>query len=352
MSNTEITHHWKWIVSDAYAGIRADRAIVDAIAANEGNWVPARSESDTFSRSRIQSLIEAGFVTRSGENLDSNEKLKTADTIEIKVPKARALDLSPEARTDVGILYEDEHLIVVNKPQRLSVHPSDTEPSGTLVNFLLHRLPNLAGIGGVQRPGIVHRIDKNTSGALVVAKSEIAHQRLVETFSKHEINRRYWALCYSAMKREIKEAFRYETLIDRDRNDRMRMTTQTKTGRKAISHFRTLEHFSSAPSRAPYASLVEAKLETGRTHQVRVHLTALGTSIIGDPVYGTPTERATKWTLLPDPAKKVVRQLPGQALHARTLGFKHPITRKELHFEAEPPSEFIELMRKLKSETS
>lgn len=352
MSNPKITHRWIWNVSEERSGIRADRALVDALRAHEGIWKPEPLDSESLSRSRIQTLIDEGHVVRFGARLEANEKLRTGDVIEIEIPEPRSLDLSPERRDDIEILFEDEHLIVVNKPQRLSVHPSDTEPGGTLVNFLLHHIPNLSAIGGVERPGIVHRIDKNTSGALVVAKSEIAHQRLVETFAKHEIIRRYWAICYGSLKGEPGKIVRHESLIARDPKDRLRMTTQIKEGRKAISFFRTLETFQSAKSGNPYASLIEARLETGRTHQVRVHLTALGASIMGDPLYGTPSERATKWLALPEEVRKQVQKLPGQALHARRLGFRHPLTGKELSFEAEPPSEFLELMRKLKGDST
>lgn len=352
MQNPKVAYRWTWTVNQERSGVRADRALVDALKAGEGVWSPNAPEFETFSRSRIQNLIEEGLILCSGSPLESSHKLSAGEKIEVAVPESRSLDLCPETRDDIEILYEDEHLIVVNKPQRLSVHPSDTEPGGTLVNFLVHHIPNLSAIGGVERPGIVHRIDKNTSGALVVAKSEIAHQRLVEIFAKHEIIRRYWAICYGAMKTQTGEIIRHESLIARDPKDRMRMTTRIREGRKAVSYFRMLDTFQEAKGGSPYASLIEAKLETGRTHQVRVHLTELGTSILGDPVYGTPSERATKWLALPDEIRKVVRMLPGQALHARILGFKHPVTGKELKFEAEPPSEFRELMRKLRSDST
>ena len=228
---------------------------------------------------------------------------------------------------------------MVNKPPGLTVHPSSTQKEGTLVHALLHHIKDLSGIGGVLRPGIVHRLDKDTSGALVISKSDRAHVALVEKFSKHDMERVYWALCYGSFKQP---SLKIETLIGRNPKDRKRMSSDVKTGRKAITHLKRLENFGS------YACWVQAQLETGRTHQVRVHLTGAGHSVLGDPVYGTPNSKSAKWLALPSEVREAVAQLPGQALHARVLGFEHPITKKRLRFEAEPPAEFRGVLEALK----
>jgi 23S rRNA pseudouridine1911/1915/1917 synthase len=251
----------------------------------------------------------------------------------------------PEDRP-LEVLFEDAHLLVLNKPPGLTVHPSETQVAGTLVHALLHHVKDLSGIGGVLRPGIVHRLDKNTSGALVVTKTDEAHRRLAEIFARHAIEREYWALCYGAL--GAREApMRVESLIGRHPQDRKRMSMTVKTGRRAVSEFATLERYGKG-SRPPFASLVRARLETGRTHQIRVHLTGLGHSVIGDPVYGVPGSRHAKWLDLPPEAREAAAGLPGQALHARVLGFEHPVTGRPVRVEAEPPESFRLLLAVLR----
>jgi 23S rRNA pseudouridine1911/1915/1917 synthase len=236
--------------------------------------------------------------------------------------------------------------VVVNKPPGLTVHPSETQMENTLVHALLHHIKDLSGIGGVLRPGIVHRLDKDTSGALVISKTDQAHHKLTEIFAAHAIERRYWAIAYGSPDTGPGNDLKVDTLIGRNPNDRKRMTTEVRDGRRAVSHVRRLEEYAQARAK-PFASLLEVRLETGRTHQVRVHLTKLGHSLLGDPVYGTPSARHTKWLALPEDVRRVVETLPGQALHARVLGFAHPITGAPLRFEAPPPEAFRLLLASL-----
>jgi 23S rRNA pseudouridine1911/1915/1917 synthase len=334
---------WSWVVAAEDAGLRADKAIHEAIEDDEsGEW---EGEPRPLSRSQLQKLIDQGRAHRNGEGLTSSVKLVAGDRIELDLPDPEPLELMPE-NIPLDVLYEDEHIVVVNKQPGLTVHPSSTQRTGTLVHALLHHCGrSLSGIGGVLRPGIVHRIDKDTSGALVVTKTDAAHSALAAVFARHEIERAYSALCFGAP--AWSGEHRCETLIARNPNDRLRMTTEVKEGRKAITRFRVLERYGVA-AKAPYASLVEARLETGRTHQVRVHLTALNHSILGDPVYGTPSSNQPKWKALPADVQEFVRKLPGQALHARVLGFRHPVNGAELRFEAPYPSEYQRLLDRLR----
>jgi 23S rRNA pseudouridine1911/1915/1917 synthase len=327
------THSQLWQVPKDLAGTRADRAISAAFP----EW----------SRSQIQKWIETQAIRSSSRELKANTPLLENEQIQICPPQARPLELTPE-NIPIEILYQDDHIAIVNKPPGLTVHPSETQQEGTLVHALLFHIKDLSGIGGVQRPGIVHRIDKDTSGALVITKTDAAHQVLSQVFAEHRLQRQYWALCFGAPDgRRIPSKGKIETLIGRHPTDRKKMSSEVKEGRKAITHYRVLETFQMPHQKAPFACLIEATLETGRTHQVRVHLTGLGHSLLGDPVYGTPSERAYKWEQLPKSIQKAVRELPGQALHARTLGFKHPITEVDLQFEAALPIAFSQLMTAL-----
>lgn len=353
MTRTEPTtppeNTWIWIIKDSdslRSGERADRAILEALEHDELE----------YSRSFLQKLMQDGHVLKNGSPCKASEKLEIGDRIEIRFPPPRTLELTPEDH-QIPILFEDEHLVVIDKPAGMTVHPSETQLTGTLVHALLFQIPNLSGIGGVMRPGIVHRLDKDTSGVMVVSKSDTAHRALVDLFSAHELERKYWALCYGVPADVIPgpsaaKSYRYETLIARNPNDRVRMTSDSKListekgARKAISNLRWIERFDR------FACLIEAELETGRTHQVRVHLTALGNSLLGDPLYGTPSSNATKWKALPAPVRPRVSELSGQALHARVLGFKHPITGEALRFEQAPPPAFQNLLAALKEHST
>ncbi|NDD92060.1 RluA family pseudouridine synthase, partial [bacterium] len=333
---------WKWTpkVPEMDAGERADVAILRAYQTGLGTFQTGEAaHAPPLSRSQLQKLMELNLVTVEGKALSAGTKLLALREVCIEIPAPRALELTPEDRP-LEILYQDDHLAVINKPAGLTVHPSETQREGTLVHALLHHIKDLSGIGGVLRPGIVHRLDKDTSGALVISKTDLAHQRLVETFAAHQIERRYWALCYGVWR--ASDETKIESTIGRNPNDRKKMTINVKEGRHAVTWVRSIETFGS------HACWLEARLETGRTHQVRVHLTSTGHSIMGDPVYGTPTSKNSKWLALPMNVRTHVRNLPGQALHARILGFQHPVTGKPLFFEAPPPKAWQELLDSLR----
>lgn len=336
---------WTWVVDASAAGARADKGIAEALESDGGEW---DGDAVPVSRSRLQKLMDDGRVLGDGIPLSRSAKLVAGASIQLRLPEPVPLDLVPED-IPLDVLYEDSDLIVVNKPPGLTVHPSETQRTGTLVHALLHHVKDLSGIGGALRPGIVHRIDKDTSGALVVTKTNEAHLALAAVFAKHEIERAYSALVYGAPRwgNGTADEYRMESLIARNPQDRMRMTTEVKTGRRAVTRFRCLEKYGHA-ERAPFAAHVEARLETGRTHQVRVHLTALNHSILGDPLYGVPSSNQPKWKALPADIQECVKNLPGQALHARVLGFRHPTTGREMRFEAPFPPEFARLLDSLK----
>ena len=304
----------------------------------------AEDEIPLLSRSQIQKLLESGLILINGAPIRAKDAIPFGASVELTVPAPVEISVEPED-IPIQILFEDSHLLVVNKPPGLTVHPSETQKSGTLVNALLYQVKDLSGIGGKLRPGIVHRIDKDTSGALVVSKTDQAHAGLSKLFASHTIERKYWALCYGAPSWNRTETFR--STLGRSPTDRKKMAVNVTPGREAISHFSLLESFQIS-SKNPHSSLIEAKLETGRTHQVRVHLNHLGHSLLGDPVYGTPTSNQPKWKALPRPVQEAVLQLPGQALHARVLGFIHPVTGAKLHFEAPLFSGFETLLNALK----
>jgi 23S rRNA pseudouridine1911/1915/1917 synthase len=331
---------WEWTVDDRRAGGRADRELLSAVAEGLGRW--ESSGATVLSRSQLQRLMEEGQVTQDGAALRPSSALRAGATVRVRVPAPRPVALVPEDRP-LEILHEDAHLLVLNKPPGLTVHPSPTQMEGTLVHALLHRMTDLSGIGGELRPGIVHRLDKDTSGALVVSKTDQAHRALVEIFSRHEIERAYWALCYGC---PAPLSGRIETHLGRNPADRKKMAVlpaRASGARLAITHYRVRECYGGAR----FASFVEATLETGRTHQIRVHLTSIGHGVLGDPVYGTPSARQPKWTALPEDVRAAVAAAGGQALHARVLGFTHPVTGERLRFEAAPPPAFRLLLEAL-----
>lgn len=334
---------WTWVVTESSAGSRADKVIVEAVESEDGEW---EGDPRPLSRSQLQKLIEEGRVLLDGKPIQRSGKLTAGCSVQIRFPAPEPLELTPED-IPLDVLYEDSHLIVINKQAGLTVHPSATQKTGTLVHALLFHVKDLSGIGGKLRPGIVHRIDKDTTGALVVTKTDEAHLALSAVFAKHDIERAYTALCYGAPTWGGTDEYRFESLLARNANDRLKMTTEVKVGKKAVTRFRCLEKFG-VPERAPFASLIEARLETGRTHQVRVHLTALNHSILGDPLYGVPSQNQPKWKALSLPVQTLVSELPGQALHARVLGFKHPVTREPLRFEAPYPAHIEALLKTLR----
>jgi 23S rRNA pseudouridine1911/1915/1917 synthase len=278
-----------------------------------------------LSRSQVQRAVEEGRVQVNGQTVRSGRKLKAGDVVAVVLPAARPSGVLPEA-IPLKILYEDASLLVVDKPARMVVHPAAGHSSGTLVNALLHHCRDLSGIGGVLRPGIVHRLDKETSGLMVVAKSDHAHRGLAGQFKLHEVRKTYQALVYGEPKTD---GGRIETAVGRHPTDRKRMSTQSRRGRSAVTIWRIREHYG-------VAALLEVDIETGRTHQIRVHLTELGHPVVGDRVYGG----AGRIRTVGDPAARArMKALDRQALHAWRLGFAHPVTGEKMQFSAPLPED-------------
>lgn len=290
-----------------------------------------------FSRAQIQKLIEEGFVL-ADEDIITNKNFKTrlGDVYQITLPPpAEATPVAQDIPLD--ILYEDGDLVVVNKPAGMTVHPAAGAYKDTLVNALLfHCRGSLSGIGGVARPGIVHRIDRNTSGVLVVAKNDLTHRGLAEQFFEHSIERTYYAIVYGVPPQKIGLI---EGNIGRSNYDRKKMAIVQSGGKTAITHYEVIENYRNA------ASLVKCNLETGRTHQIRVHLSSIGCNLIGDDVY---TKAKKTSVLLPEPLKSFINNFPRQALHAYSLGFVHPKTKQYLHFQADFPQDLEYLISQLR----
>ena len=289
-----------------------------------------------FSRSQIQRLIKNGCVTlEDNEIIDCAYKVKVGDSFQIEIPPLIEADPQPQ-NIPLDIIYEDNDIIVVNKPAGMTVHPAPGSYDKTLVNALLyHCKDNLSGIGGVKRPGIVHRIDKETSGLLVVAKNDIAHQGLSEQFFNHSIERTYFAFSYSILS-PLNGTITGN--IARSNFDRKKMALVENGGKHAVTHYKTVKTFGS------FASLVQCNLETGRTHQIRVHLASKGCALIGDKVYIKSHKSGLK---IPETVKETVLSFPRHALHASTLGFNHPITGQYLSFSSDFPSDLQNLLHQL-----
>ncbi|ERK30345.1 RluA family pseudouridine synthase [Clostridium intestinale] len=273
------------------------------------------------SRSFIQGLIDNDNIKVNDKLIKSNYKLKLNDIIEVNLPEPLELEVKAED-IKLDIVYEDHDVIVVNKPQGMVVHPAPGNYTGTLVNALLYHCKDLSGINGVIRPGIVHRIDKDTSGILVVAKNDNSHNFLAAQLKDHSMKREYYALVEGRVKNDIGTI---NEKLGRDPKDRIKMAI-VKEGREAITHYEVLENYD-------YTTLVKCNLETGRTHQIRVHMAHIGHPLVGDPVYGY---------------KKSKFKLIGQMLHAKTLGFVHPTTKDFLEFSTELPSYFKNIIEKLR----
>ena len=277
------------------------------------------------SRSALQGLMEAGYVRRNGAPANKKDKLAAGDRITLTLPDPQPIEAQPQ-NIPLDIVYEDDHLLVVNKPKGMVVHPAPGNPDGTLVNALLyHCRGQLSGVGGVIRPGIVHRIDKDTSGLLVVAKDDLTHQGLSEQMAVHAIHRVYHAVVYGNIRQD---AGTIEAPIGRDPRDRKRMAVTPGQGKRACTHWQVLERFGRF-------TLLACRLETGRTHQIRVHMAHIGHPLAGDPVYGP---------------RSVIRELQGQCLHAKELGFRHPVTGQELRFDSPLPAYFTTFLERLRKE--
>ena len=279
------------------------------------------SKLDGVTRSHIQKLIDDGCVTVDGKNVKSNHKLKIGQSIDVAMPEAKQLDVAAEDIA-LDIVYEDEHLLVVNKPQNMVVHPAAGNYEGTLVNALMHHCgDSLSGINGVIRPGIVHRIDKDTSGLLLVAKDDATHIGLSEQIKEHSLTRKYIALVHGNFKNDEGTV---DAPIGRHPTDRKRMCITEKNSKNAVTHYRVLQRFMEY-------TLVECKLETGRTHQIRVHMASLGHPVMGDKTYGV---------------KKEKYNLSGQLLHAKIVGFVHPVTKEYMEFETDIPERFMRFLKR------
>jgi len=312
------------------AGGRLDRLLADALP--------------QLSRSRLKGLIEAGQVSSGGAAVTSPAaRVKAGQTFAIIVPEARPVALEGQA-IPLDILYEDRDLIVLNKPAGLVVHPAAGNPDRTLVNALLaHCGPDLTGIGGgiggEQRPGIVHRLDKDTSGVMVAAKTEAAHRGLSALFAARDIERAYWALVWG---RPSPAEGSIAGNIGRSPRNRQKMAVLRHGGRPAETAYRVLKSFQGGR-----VSLLECRLKTGRTHQIRVHLAELGHPLLGDPLYGRGGTATRRARLLPEGAQAALTALGRQALHAKTLGFRHPVSGDDLQFESELPADLSALLSSL-----
>ena len=303
--------------------------------------------SADLSRSRAKALILGGNVTVDEvPAIEPKRPVRQGERVAVGLPPPEPAEPAPEA-IPLSVVYEDDDLIVIDKPAGLVVHPAAGNQTGTLVNALIaHCGASLSGIGGVSRPGIVHRLDKDTTGLMVVAKNDRAHRGLAEQFADHgrpgPLERGELALVWGAPARR-------EGTIDaplgRSTRNREKIEVKRSGGREAITHYRGVERY--GPKDAPIASLVECHLETGRTHQIRVHMAAMGHPVLGDRTYGAGF--ATKTSLLPEPARGLAEAFPRQALHAFLLGFEHPVSGEELSFESDPPDDMAALIQSLKS---
>nr|WP_240757046.1 RluA family pseudouridine synthase [Roseicella aquatilis] len=302
------------------AGLRADRFLAEAIGG--------------LSRSRVKALIAAGAATRDGRPLrDASEAVRPGSTYALAIPAAvPALPVAQDI--PLTILFEDADLIVLDKPAGLVVHPAPGNQDGTLVNALLaHAGEDLPGIGGERRPGIVHRLDKDTSGVMVVAKTERAHHALSRAFAERDLDREYLALVWGVPSPTAGEI---EGAIGRHPADRKRMAVVERGGKHALTRYATDRTWGGA------CALLRCRLATGRTHQIRVHLSETGHPLVGDPVYCRRVPAAAK--LLAEPVRGTLLAFPRQALHAASLGFRHPVTGQALSFSVPPPADFVALL--------
>lgn len=274
-----------------------------------------------WSRTQISNWITDGIVKVNGETVKAKYKVKAGDVVEIIVPEAEPLDVIAE-NLALDIVYEDADVLVVNKPKGMVVHPAPGHMTGTLVNGLMYHCKDLSGINGILRPGIVHRIDKDTSGLLMVAKNDVAHESLVEQLVNKTVTRKYTALVHGHI---AHDKGTIDAPIGRDQKDRQKQAVVDK-GKHAVTHFQVMERFGDY-------TLVECRLETGRTHQIRVHMNYIGFPLVGDPKYG--------------PRKTI--DFGGQVLHAGVLGFNHPTTDEYMEFEAPLPVDYVQLLEELRN---
>lgn len=304
-----MSNSFELFVSDNDVGIRIDKYISDYL--------------DNYTRSQIQKLIKDGFVYVNNKNVKANYKVRTNDYIVINIKTAETLVIKPE-NIPIDVIYEDNDIIIINKAKGLVVHPAAGHNSATLVNGLLyHYKDQLSQVNGEMRQGIVHRLDKNTTGALIVCKNDAAHKSIAKQLKEKSVTRKYSAIVYNAFSQE-------EGIIDapigRHPINRKKMAINFDNGRDAITHYKVIENLDQN------FAYVECKLETGRTHQIRVHMSSISHPILGDDIYGPSKSRF---------------KLDGQALHARVVGFVHPFYKKYMEFEAPLPDYFVKLINKL-----
>lgn len=303
----------EWTIQPGQGGDRIDKFVVDQLE---------QAGAGGISRTQVQDWIKEGAVTVNGRVVKANYKTDEADVVALAIPEAQAADILPED-IPLDIVYEDSDVIVINKPRGMVVHPAPGHSSGTVVNALMYHCKDLSGINGMLRPGIVHRIDKDTTGLLMAAKNDLAHVSLAEQLKEHSVTRKYIALVHGNLPHDQGTV---DAPIGRDAADRKLFTVTDRNSKTAITHFVVLERIG-----GDY-SLLELQLETGRTHQIRVHMKYIGYPLAGDPAYGR---------------NKTVA-LDGQALHAAVLGFTHPRTGERLQFEAPLPQDMEHVLDSLR----
>ncbi|WP_058301806.1 RluA family pseudouridine synthase [Gorillibacterium timonense] len=305
----KLTETEEWQAEAEAAGERIDKHLVDALEAD-------------VSRSQVQQWMKDGLVRINGNVVKGSYKLAEGDRIEVTIPEPEELDVLPE-NIPLEIVYEDSDVVVINKPRGLVVHPAPGHASGTVVNALLYHCKDLSGINGVLRPGIVHRIDKDTSGLLMAAKNDLAHNSLAAQLKEHTVTRKYIAIVHGNIPHDQGTI---DAPIGRDAGDRKLFTVTHKGSKHAVTHFAVMERLGNF-------SMLELKLETGRTHQIRVHMKYIGHPLVGDPSYGKPKDH----------------EMRGQALHAAVLGFVHPRTGEYLEFHSPLPEDMEQLLIRLRS---
>jgi len=317
-ARSEVSQFHEFTVPDELAGIRLDRCLSIL--------------NESWSRSRVRRLIDRGGVRINHNQAKPATLVAAGDHLTVDEPDPEALDVVAEA-IPLTIIFEDDDLLVIDKPADLVIHPAAGNPTGTLVNALLHHCTDLSGIGGVARPGIVHRLDRDTTGLMVVAKNDRAHQALSLAFRWRKIEKTYLAVCFGEFAGDEGVV---DAPIDRHPRHRQQMAV-VDSGRPSRTLYTVAEHWTGA-------SLVHCRLVTGRTHQIRVHMAHIGHAVVGDPLYA-----GRQWRNIPDPqAAAVCRNFPRQALHAMRLGFAHPVTEEFMEFEAGPPEDIRGLVEVLR----
>lgn len=294
---------------------------------------------ENATRNRIQKLIDAGLVFVNGKVVKQNYKVSPFDLIEVTIPiSPRPENIEPE-EIPLNIVYEDDFFIIVNKPPGMVAHPAYANYTGTLVNALLHHSSKLSKTNEITRPGIVHRIDKETSGLLVVAKDDVTHAFLAKQFAAHSIEREYWAVIWGKLKSSSGEINKN---IVRSPSDRKKFTTSASEGKTAITFYEVIEEFD-------FATLIKLRLKTGRTHQIRVHLSSLNHPIFGDPTYGGRSIiYGSSLPKMKNRFENLMKIMPRQALHAKTLGFIHPNTKELVRYSSELPEDILLLLSELR----